>query len=81
MAHTRELDVSSCGGTQQKALQNLKEAVGLFLEEAGNRGTLEQILAEAESRDTFLKPDFGGDEEDCISMVCAWMFTRPVVIR
>ena len=47
VAHTRELDVSSCGGTQQKALQNLKEAVGLFLEEAGNRGTLEQILAEA----------------------------------
>ena len=47
VAHTRELDVSSCGGTQQKALRNLKEAVGLFLEEAEKMGTLEQILEEA----------------------------------
>ena len=47
VAHTRELDVSSCGGTQQRAVQNLKEAVRLFLEEAEKMGTLEQILAEA----------------------------------
>ena len=47
VAHTRELDVSSCGGTQQRALQNLKEAVRLFLEEAEKMGTLEQILADA----------------------------------
>jgi predicted RNase H-like HicB family nuclease len=47
VAHTRELDLSSCGSTQQKALQNLKEAVRLFLEEAEKMGTLEQILAEA----------------------------------
>ena len=47
VAHTRELDVSSCGGTQQRALQNLKEAVRLFLDEAEKMGTLEQILAEA----------------------------------
>ena len=47
VAHTRELDVSSCGGTRQRALQNLKAAVRLFLEEADKMGTLEQILAEA----------------------------------
>lgn len=47
VAHTRELDVSSCGSTRQKALRNLKEAVRLFLEEAEKMGTLEQILAEA----------------------------------
>ena len=47
VAHTRELDVSSCGGTQQKALRNLKEAVRLFLDEAERMGTLEQILEEA----------------------------------
>jgi predicted RNase H-like HicB family nuclease len=47
VAHTRELDVSSCGGTRHKALQNLKEAVRLFLEEAEKMGTLEQILEEA----------------------------------
>jgi len=47
VAHTPELDVSSCGGTKEKALNNLKQAVGLFLEEAGKLGTLEQILEEA----------------------------------
>jgi predicted RNase H-like HicB family nuclease len=47
VAHTRELDLSSCGGTQQRALQNLKEAVRLFLEEAEKMGTLQQILEEA----------------------------------
>jgi len=41
------LDVSSCGGSEAKAVKNLKEAVRLFLEEAGSMGTLEQILAEA----------------------------------
>jgi hypothetical protein len=47
VAYTRELDLSSCGGSRQKALHNLKEAVRLFLEEAGKMGTLDQILAEA----------------------------------
>jgi len=47
VAHALELDVSSCGGTKEKALKNLKEAVRLFLEEAGKMGTLEQILEEA----------------------------------
>lgn len=47
VAHALELDVSSCGGTKEKALRNLKEAVRLFLEEAENMGTLRQILEEA----------------------------------
>ncbi|MGA2715305.1 MAG: hypothetical protein ABSG41_19565 [Bryobacteraceae bacterium] len=47
VAHTRELDLSSCGGTRQKALRNLKEAVRLFLEEAERMGTLQQIIEEA----------------------------------
>jgi len=40
---------SSCGGTQERALKNLKEAVRLFLEveEAETMGTLDQILEEA----------------------------------
>ncbi len=44
VAHALALDVSSCGGSKEKALGNLKEAVRLFLEEAENMGTLEQIL-------------------------------------
>jgi hypothetical protein len=47
VAHALELDVSSCGGSKEKALRNLKEAVRLFLEEAERIGTLEQILEEA----------------------------------
>jgi len=35
VAHALELDVSSCGGTKEEALKNLKEAVRLFLDEAG----------------------------------------------
>ena len=41
------LDVSSCGGSKDKAIKNLKEAVRLFLEGAEKLGTLEQILEEA----------------------------------
>lgn len=47
VAHALELDVSSCGGSKEKALRNLKEAVRLFLEEAEKMGTLEQILEES----------------------------------
>jgi predicted RNase H-like HicB family nuclease len=47
VAYTPELDVSSCGRTEEKARRNLIEAVRLFLEEAGNMGTLDQILEEA----------------------------------
>ena len=47
VAHTPQLDVSSCGGTKDRALKNLREAVRLFLEESEKMGTLEQILKEA----------------------------------
>ena len=47
VAHALELDVSSCGGTKERALKNLKEAVRLFLEEAEKMGTLDRILEEA----------------------------------
>ena len=47
VAHALELDVSSCGGTKDKAISNLKEAVRLFFEEADKMGTLDQILQEA----------------------------------
>ena len=47
VAHALDLDVSSCAGTKEKAIKNLKQAVRLFLEEANKRGTLNQILEEA----------------------------------
>lgn len=61
VAHALELDVSSCGGTNEKALRNLKEAVRLFLEEADKVGTLEQILEEAgysKTRQKIASPKF-----------------------
>jgi predicted RNase H-like HicB family nuclease len=47
VAHTPELDVSSCGGTKERALKNLKDAVRLFLDQAEEMGTLDRILEEA----------------------------------
>jgi hypothetical protein len=46
VAHSRELDLSSCAPTETKARDNLIEAVRLFLAEAGKMGTLEQLLQE-----------------------------------
>lgn len=47
VAHALELDVSTCAGSQEKAIRNLKQAARLFLEEARRMGTLQQILEEA----------------------------------
>jgi len=47
VAHALELDVASCGGSKERALKNLKEAVRLFLDESEKMGTLGQILEEA----------------------------------
>lgn len=47
VAYSRELDVSSCGGTAKRTTGNLREAVRRFLEQAARMGTLEQVLEEA----------------------------------
>lgn len=47
VAYAPELDVSSCGRTGSQAKSRLREAVSLFIEEAAERGTLEDILVEA----------------------------------
>ena len=63
VAHALELDVSSCGGSKEKALRNLKEAVRLFMEEAEKMGTLQQILEEAgysKTRQKIASPKFFG---------------------
>lgn len=52
VAHALELDVSSCGGSAEKAVKNLKEAVRLFLEECEKMGTLERVLEESGYKDT-----------------------------
>jgi hypothetical protein len=47
VAHALELDISSCRGSAEKAVKNLKEAVRLFLEECEKMGTLKRVLEEA----------------------------------
>jgi hypothetical protein len=47
VAHTPELDISSCGKTASQAKSRLREAVSLFIEEAAHQGTLDEILKEA----------------------------------
>ncbi|HYL75615.1 MAG TPA: hypothetical protein VEU96_15485 [Bryobacteraceae bacterium] len=41
MAHALELTVASCGGSKEKALRNLQQAMRLLLEESEKMGTLE----------------------------------------
>ncbi|MFZ3091560.1 MAG: hypothetical protein WA240_13190 [Nitrospirota bacterium] len=47
IAYCPELDVSSCGDDIERAKENLKTAVRLFIEEAEKIGTLEEILIES----------------------------------
>ena len=47
VAHVPELDVSSCGATDEEVRRNIRDAVQGFLESSAAMGTLEQILEEA----------------------------------
>lgn len=46
VAYTPELDLASCGLTEEKAKKNLHEAVEIFLEEMQTKGKLEEFLKE-----------------------------------
>ena len=61
VAHTPELDVSSCGDTADQARANIRDAVRGFLEAAEAQGTLTDILEEAGYRkegDDWCAPEF-----------------------
>lgn len=44
IAYCPELDVSSCGPTEEKARLMLKQAIGITLNEAAKKGTLEEYM-------------------------------------
>lgn len=46
VAYAPELDVSSCGPTEEKARQHLDEVVQIVFEEAERKGKLEELLEE-----------------------------------
>ncbi len=47
VAYVPELDVSSCGATDEEARKNIREAVRGFVETSRDMGTLAEILDEA----------------------------------
>lgn len=46
VAYTPELDVASCGLTEEKARKNLQETVTIVLEEVKKKGKLNELLEE-----------------------------------
>ena len=46
IACTPELDVASCGPTEEKARENLKAAISIVLEEMQKKGKLTELLME-----------------------------------
>jgi predicted RNase H-like HicB family nuclease len=46
VAYVPELDISSCGATDDEARKNIREAVQAFLETSAEMGTLDEILEE-----------------------------------
>jgi predicted RNase H-like HicB family nuclease len=47
VAYVPELDLSSCGATDEEARKNIRDAVRGFVETSAEMGTLAEILEEA----------------------------------
>ncbi len=47
VAYVPELDVSSCGSTDDEARKNIRDAVQAFLRTTAEMGTLQEVLEEA----------------------------------
>ena len=61
VAHVPELDVSSCGATDEEARKNIRDAVQGFIETSADMGTLTEILEEAgyvREGDAWRAPEF-----------------------
>jgi predicted RNase H-like HicB family nuclease len=61
VAYVPELDLSSCGTTNEEARKNIRNAVRGFLETSADMGTLAEILEEAgyqRDGETWRSPEF-----------------------
>ena len=70
VAHSPELDISSCGDAPEDARHHLQEAVECFLEETQRMGTMETILQEAgyqQHHDRWEPPEFIGFERTALA--------------
>ena len=61
VAYVPELDLSSCGATEEEARKNIRDAILGFLETSAEMGTLTDILEEAgyeRDGETWRAPEF-----------------------
>jgi predicted RNase H-like HicB family nuclease len=61
VAYVPELDLSSCGATDEEARKNIRDAILGFLETSAEMGTLTEILEEAgyeRDGETWRAPEF-----------------------
>ena len=61
VAYVPELDLSSCGATDEEARKNIRDAIRGFLETSAEMGTLTEILEEAgyeRDGETWRAPEF-----------------------
>jgi predicted RNase H-like HicB family nuclease len=61
VAYVPELDISSCGATNEDARRNIQDAVQGFLETSSDLGTLDEILDECGYKrkgDSWEPPEF-----------------------
>lgn len=63
VAYVPELDLSSCGNTDDEARKNIRDAVQGFLETSADNGTLDDVLEESgyqRSGSKWIAPEFVG---------------------
>ncbi|MGA2935306.1 MAG: type II toxin-antitoxin system HicB family antitoxin [Methanomicrobiales archaeon] len=53
VAKSAELEVTSCGDTPSQALENIREAIDLYLKNAEEYGMLDEINAAISSQEKF----------------------------
>jgi predicted RNase H-like HicB family nuclease len=61
VAYVPELDLSSCGATNDEARKNIRDAVQGFLETSADMGSLDWVLEESgysKKGDSWLAPEF-----------------------
>ncbi len=71
VAYVPELDLSSCGATDQEARKNIRDAVSGFLETSAEMGTLPEILEEAgyqRDGDSWRPPQFVSLDHSTVSV-------------
>ena len=71
VAYVPELDLSSCGATNDEARRNIREAVQAFIKTSAEMGTLDQILEESgyeRAGDRWNAPEFVALDRETVTL-------------